>query len=534
MVLLFFGLLSVLVYDTAHGFQLSGTVVDTNGQPVGNAIVRIQGTARSTSSDPKGFFTLTTDADHSGHITAWKSGFYNGGQAITAKEAGYSIVLRPLFLEDNVNYQWITSRQKENARPAEAKTEAKTCEICHPLIVEEWKSSSHANSASNPLFLAFYNGTDMKGSKPAGPGYRLDFPNSKGNCSTCHVPASAIGSPFSADPNDASRFAKEGIACDLCHKIDHTVVDASGGYPGVLSIRFRRPPEGRQLFYGPYDDVFPGDDSFHPLFRHSNYCAPCHNGKFWDVLAYSEFQEWAASDYAKKGVHCQDCHMKSSSKPTRFALEEKGGNLRDPLAIHSHVNYGIMDKAFMTESIQLETKAVLQNQIVTVNVTVRNANAGHAYPTGNPMRNMLLLIEAKDDRGKVLPLMKGEVVPLWGGVGDRARGNYAGLPGKGFAKVLRDAVPYAADGSQQRHFKRDYPAAHWRPAVIESDNRIAAGGSDGSTYLFESPKTPFSHIRVTARLIYRRAYKTWIDAKGLDLPDMEIAQKTLLMEGKNE
>jgi hypothetical protein len=148
-----------------------------------------------------------------------------------SKEAGYSIVLRPLFSEDNVNSQWITSSQKETAHPTEAKAEAKTCEICHPLIVEEWKSSSHATAASNPLFLAFYNGTNMKGSQPAGPGYRLDFPNSKGNGSTCHVPASAIGSPFKADPNDVSGFAKEGIACDLCHKIDHTVVDASAGYP---------------------------------------------------------------------------------------------------------------------------------------------------------------------------------------------------------------------------------------------------------------------------------------------------------------
>ncbi len=226
--------------------------------------------------------------------------------------------------------------------------------------------------------------------------------------------------------------------------------------------------------------------------------------------------------------------MKSSARPTRFALEEKGGNLRDPLTIHSHANYGIMDNAFMMEAIQLETNAALVNQKVKVTVTVRSVNTGHAYPTGNPMPNMLLLIEAEDDQGEGLPLMKGEVVPVWGGVGDRAKGNYAGLPGKGFAKVLRDALPYAADGSQQRHFKRDYPAAHWRPAVIESDNRIAADGSDGSTYLFESPKTPFSHIRVTARLIYRRAYKAWMDAKGFDLPDMEVARKTVLVEGKNE
>ena len=226
--------------------------------------------------------------------------------------------------------------------------------------------------------------------------------------------------------------------------------------------------------------------------------------------------------------------MKSSAKPDRFALEAKGGILRNPPATHSHVNYGITDREFMTEAIQLRTKAVIDDRGIRVIATVRNANAGHAYPTGNPMRNMLLLIEAEDDEGEGLPLLKGEVVPVWGGMGDRAKGNYAGLPGKGFAKVLRDALPYPADGSQHRHFKRDYPAAHWRPAVVESDNRIAAGGSDVSTYLFKSSGNSFGKVRVTARLIYRRAYKAWMDAKGFDLPDMEIARETLWVEGKNE
>ncbi len=37
-------------------------------------------------------------------------------------------------------------------------------------------------------------------SKPYfGPGYRLDFPATSGNCATCHVPVAAANDPFGID-----------------------------------------------------------------------------------------------------------------------------------------------------------------------------------------------------------------------------------------------------------------------------------------------------------------------------------------------
>jgi len=439
-----------------------------------------------------------------------------------------NIVLKPVSSIDNEKYSWISSSHNRSIITEDKTEEEKACQFCHPMIVEEWENSAHSTSAKNPLFLSFFNGTNKNNQKKVEPGYRLDFPNSQGNCAACHVPALALNNPFNSDPNKAQGAAKEGVFCDFCHKIVNTSIDRTGGYPGILSIQFQRQSEGSQIFYGPYDDSFPGDNSYHPLYKDSRYCAPCHNGRFWDVLAYSEFQEWAASPYAKKGIQCQDCHMKPTGRMSRFTLQREGGILRNPSTIPSHINYGVRNVSFMSDAIEIDTQASLKDNIVAVSVTLRNVKAGHHYPTGSPMRNMILLVDAVDKRGKPLPMMRGERVPSWGGVGAREDGNYAGLPGKGFAKVLRDLALYP-DGQRRRRFRKEYPAPYWRPTLVESDNRIPAHGFDASNYQFHVTRTTSKPIYITTKLIYRRAYKKWLHVKGFNIDDMEISQNTLII-----
>lgn len=47
------------------------------------------------------------------------------------------------------------------------------------------------------------------------------------------------------------------------------------------------------------------------------------------------------------------------------------------------------------------------------------------------LRQVLLVMAAKDSKGTVLPLAKGQTLPEW-------TGNYAGQPGRYFAQILRD------------------------------------------------------------------------------------------------
>jgi hypothetical protein len=514
----------ILFTATTVAIQFSGIVVDPQCHPINKAIVRLQGSSVSALTDQKGHFKINVDNDDiSKNITAWKDGYYNGGQPVSGEGKEYSIVLNPIQKGDNEKYVWIPSL---NETAVADKAENKPCQQCHAELTEQWRSSTHGSSALNPVFLAFFSGADSNGKNGSGLGYKVDFPNSNGNCTTCHVPAMAMSNPFNSDPRQACGVEKEGVFCDLCHKIDDARIDNTGGYPGTLSLRFNRPGGKHQLFYGQYDDVFPGDDSYHPLYKDSRYCAPCHHGKFWNVLMYSEFVEWAESSYAGMNIHCQDCHMPVDGIMTRFAPEKEGGVERRQETILSHIFNGVEDRSLMTEGIDLDVLVELKENVLVVVAMVKNVKAGHHYPTGNPMRNMILLVDVSTENGLELPMISGDRVPVWGGIGPVEKGNYAGLPGKGFAKVLKDFNSYT-DGRGQRHFQPEYPAPHWRPVFIESDNRIPANSTDISRYGFGIPADLCGSIRVEARLIFRKSYKKWMDDKGFEINDFELARKSL-------
>ncbi len=524
---LLFGLILAFVLtlstiDLASATTLTGTVTDAGKKPLPDALVRLQATGIATRTDRNGAFRLSfADTVTARHVTAWKVGFLNGGQPLVPGKSEYQIVLTAVSGEDNTLYPWEPSR---TSKEGNGKGEHKACEACHPSLFPEWKQSAHAGSATNPLFLAVFNGKGPDGRSTGGPGYRLDFPRSLGNCTTCHIPALALNNPFNSDPNTAQGVAREGIFCDLCHKIEDTSVDTTGGHPGILSIRFKRPAPGQQLFFGPLDDVVAGPDTYGAVYKDSRYCAPCHNGTFWGIPAYSEFSEWAASSYARKEVSCQDCHMRLEGGARRFAIAQEGGMVRDPATISSHVVYGLNDEPFMKGSVALSATASPVGDALRVRVSVKNVTAGHHIPTGSPMRNMVLLVEATNADGRRLQQVKGEVVPDWGGKGPPGENNYAGLPGKGFAKILATLIEYPADRKLGRKFTEVHPAPYWRPTSLVSDNRIPANGTDSSEYLFQLPAKAGGAVTIRTRLIYRRTFKSWGDIERIKGKDLELAE----------
>jgi hypothetical protein len=506
---------------------LSGIVLDESGVPVSQATVRLQGHGPSATTGTGGRFSLKTGKPATAkYITAARPGYFNGAAAVTRRQNGYTIRLKPVPPGDHPGYRWLPSLIGAGALPSGHPGEAQPCQECHPAVAAQWQQDAHSRAAVNPLFLGFFYGTGPGGRPAAGPGYKLDFPNSNGNCTACHIPAAFLETAIATDPSRIGPEAREGIGCDFCHKIRAAAVDETGGRPGVLSYTFTRPENGRQVFYGPLDDVFPGDDSYHPLYRESQYCAPCHHGHFWNVLAYSEFQEWQESSYARAGIHCQHCHMKPDGAMTRLAEKSKGGITRRPETLSSHVNFGIKDVPFMREAIDLAARAELKDGRLSVFTQVTNTNAGHHYPTGNPMRHLILVVEATNGHGR-LELLEGGRLPEWAGVGP-AEGNYAGLPGRAYAKVLKDLMLYP-DQTRRRDFAPEYPAPHWRPTLIESDTRIPAKRADRAAFHFRLPATDAGPVQVTAKLVFRRAYKKWLDAKGFAVADLELARTIITL-----
>jgi hypothetical protein len=178
---------------------------------------------------------------------------------------------------------------------------------------------------------------------------------------------------------------------------------------------------------------------------------------------------------------------------------------------------GALDEALLQNSITMTATAREEADTVIVQVEITNDNTGHHIPTDSPLRHLILLVRATDDQGRTLKQVEGPIVPEWGGVGDIAKGYYAGLPGTAYAKVLQEL------------WTEIYPTgAYWNPTRVLSDNRIAAFETASSTYAFSVPESGSANFEVS--LLFRRAFIELMDWKEWDVPDIEIATQVLIVK----
>jgi hypothetical protein len=524
--------------------SIKGFVYDQAG-PVISAVVRIKATEVFTLTDSVGkFIIIPSDSKIPVAITAWAEGYYiGGGLEIQPGETNAEIFLERYSSEDNHDYKWVSSFSEED--------NVSNCENCHsnsdgPVTFpfDEWVTDAHSNSAKNIHFLTMYSGMDVSGNQSPstkylyhpdygsvplppdtslpyfGPGYKLDFPETAGNCAACHAPLAAIDAPYDTDPSTSDGIIKEGISCDFCHKILDVNLNRITGepypnMPGVLSFKFRRPFEGHQFFAGPFDDVAPGEDTYSPVQKKSQYCAPCHLGFFWGVKIYNSFGEWLESPYSdeKNGKTCQDCHMPTGLND-HFAQIESGGFLRNPSKIKSHRMLGAMDKDFLKDAVSMLVNASLEEDSVKVHVEITNDNTGHYIPTDSPLRHLILMVLATDDEGNNLVQIGGPTLPDWCGKGDKLEGYYAGLPGMAYAKILREYWT-----------EKEPTGAYWKQTQITMDNRIKSFETSTTNYTFSAPKN--GKTRLEIKLLFRRAYIELMDQKGWNRDDIIIALETI-------
>jgi len=485
---------------------VSGRVLHDEA-PLAGAVVRIQATAISAASDSDGRFELIGIMGNAPLVvTAWKAGFYIEGVEASPGDQNAIIRLDPYPEHDYQYYAWIS--------PEPPPEEKANCSGCHPQALGQWKSNLHSQAAVDPLVLMMYNGTDIEGNPGIEPGFRIDYPGALGSCANCHAPTAALkDGSWATDMNSISGVDRNGVFCDYCHKIIATTPDSTGSRPGFLSIELRRPDPTTQLFLGTFDDS-PGKDSYHPLYGDSTYCAPCHQYYNNRVLIYSSYPEWARSRYAAEGIDCQACHMKPDGITTNIA-PDKGGVERAASTIPSHMQMGPDAELFIAEALGVSTTASVQDRVLEIAVSIENRGGGHHIPTGNPMRNMLLLVDAEDQDDTALRHLSGDRLPEWAGLGS-GPDDYAGAAGKGFAKILEDQ-----DGI--------FPAPQWRVAFIKEDSRIPAHSTDVSRYRFAIPEGT-KKITVTATLIFRKTFKPWADAKGWPAEDYVVGMDSVELQ----
>jgi hypothetical protein len=146
---------------------------------------------------------------------------------------------------------------------------------------------------------------------------------------------------------------------------------------------------------------------------------------------------------------------------------------------------------------------------VRVIASVSNFGAGHSFPTGVSIRNAILVVRAELD-GQPLPQAAGPTVPFWGSddvPGDQP-GDLAGLPGKGFAKILEGRIN--GQGPTVR------PVLFIDAEGVTSDTLIPSGATDTSIFEFDLPPgvAPGTPVSIQAQLVYRRTFRALQVTKG--------------------
>ncbi len=306
-------------------------------------------------------------------------------------------------------------------------------------------------------------------------------PKHFGACADCHAPG-IDGVAGGRDLHEATGTAYEkGVHCDVCHKVAD--IDLSKP-PGVgQRLVMGRPSEPGEntfkwepVFYGPIIDV-PNPmmrASYQPKFNEAQFCAGCHEqnqpallpGEELDsarwpegLPVHSTFSEWQAGSYGKDGVPCQHCHMPVSpdalnsislmkdkrDESITFGWERPGEDNR------MHTFMGPLDgePRLIDTALRLSLTSEATPGRVVARVTLKNTGAGHAVPTGEPMRSLVLVVGATSmPCGALQPVAGMSIDDVGGALASGVVGQ--GVTVKGRAVKWDDGAKLAQPGQRLR------------------------------------------------------------------------------------
>lgn len=374
------------------------------------------------------------------------------------------------------------------------------CGHCHLTLNDGWFASPHRTAASNPNVQDLYRGTArfptaeacaagggrwVMGELPGGErgsqcvvGLNVVDQVAEGTfgaCASCHAPG-LDGRLGGRDLAEATgRAFTYGVHCDVCHRVEAVDLQAAG--PGVAGkLHLVRPTETAPislgaggllpLTFGPsYDSPNPRMGSVQrDHYRNGQICAGCHQyeapalgrGQRVDANRWpsgrlpiqTTWAEWQGS-VLSAATACNDCHMPpdplvaNGADLQAFPLADvgiQGGFVRPAGAVRQHTWPGPRQPGGalvgLAASLMVE-KSIVDGELVA-RVTLRNQGAGHGLPTGEPMRAVLVTVEARCG-AEVLPPSGGDALPAWAGAYARkARGeDWSVWPGAEVGQAIR-------------------------------------------------------------------------------------------------
>jgi len=252
-----------------------------------------------------------------------------------------------------------------------------------------------------------------------------DKPTSFGACADCHAPG-INGVAGGRNLHEATGLSYDtGVHCDACHKVRDIDMTQPPGV-GQRLVMGRPPEPGTNIFkynpvyYGPIIDV-PNpamNGSFQPKFNEAVFCAGCHEqeqaallpGQSLDATrwpkglpVHSTYTEWEQGPYAKADVPCQHCHMPATYDAVNSVhlstLDNQSitfGFARDPEDIRQHIFRGPLqgEPRLIDTALYVSVKIDTKSDRVDATISINNSGCGHAVPTGEPMRSLILVVEA--------------------------------------------------------------------------------------------------------------------------------------------
>jgi hypothetical protein len=509
-------LIAVVSLATAARGDISGRVrrADTLA-PLAGARVHLQAHAEPlVLTDAEGRFTLAVAPAGEVVVTAALPydaaaaiNFETGGATASDGQRALDIRLAPIPSQTNADYEPIKA-----AMPG-------GCGDCHSQQLTEWQGSAHAGAALDTWVLDLFSGTGTAGGS-AGYVYRATHDaEDTGFCATCHAPVAEARAPGTIFLDEVSSdAAREGVTCSACHQIDEVNENVDALHLlGNATMRFPLAGAGgsgtHEYVWGPLDDIDYAfmHAAYQPRFAESRFCASCHQYDNPESGAPGQhtYSEWLASPYAVPGEGfraCQHCHMPAASGDGPLADAIGGGDIVRPAAQrHLHTFVGSTPDT-LSAAIALRLDAHADGNALVVEASVDNHGAGHAFPTGVSIRNALLVVQATS-AGAGLSQLDGPTVPWWADdeVDGVQEGDYSGQPGLGFAKILAGRI----NGSGAETM----PVLFIDAERVESDTLIPAGATARATLRFALPSDA-SSAQVTARLLYRRAFRALAVSKG--------------------
>lgn len=502
---LFLALLLALATGASHA-QISGTVVDsTSGDPIADVRVRVQTTTTPPAvSDVAGQFSLVAPGAVDAVVTAALP--YDASRPInyitgsTQASDGENVVIA------------LTRLPANDVMPYQPST-ATDCASCHFDQFQQWNGSRHAGAGVNPWVLDLFSGDGTPGGSNGYVFRDSHDPDETGFCATCHTPLADAQNPGGEMLNEVTLpGGLDGVNCLACHQMAE-VNDNTNGLHHLGNTLYRFPDDSSPSLWvwGPLDDV--SFDvmraSYQPQFSESKFCASCHQYNNPDTGAPGQttYDEWLASPFSNPGPEfrsCQDCHMPAAEEPGSISTLF-GQPIRAAEQRRDHSFVGSTPET-LDQAVDLSLDTEIDADSLEVRIVVANTGAGHAFPTGVSIRNAVMVVEASVE-GRTLPLVSGPTIPFYGSSdGSSDAADVAGLPGRGFARVLEGRI----NGSGPTVF----PVLFIDAEAVRSDTRILAGEADISDYRFDLAGVEAGEIEVEARLLYRRAWRDLAVTKG--------------------